>query len=79
MILSVEQLESELLELSSRERRRLIEVLSASLDEGTDSDPDDVEAAWAEEIRLRVEEYRAGHAETVPADEVFARLRALSK
>jgi putative addiction module component (TIGR02574 family) len=75
MTLSLEQLEAEVLELSPGERRRLIQVLSASLDDESEGDAADVENAWAEEIRIRVEDYRAGRVQTVPSDEVFARLR----
>ena len=74
MALSLEQLEAEALELSPGERRRLIQVLSASLDDEADDDAG-VESAWAEEIRVRVEDYRAGRVQTVPSNEVFARLR----
>jgi putative addiction module component (TIGR02574 family) len=73
---SLKQLQAEALELSSVERRALIEVLSASLDgDGDDESPEEIENAWADEIRTRLEEYRAGRVQTVPADEVFARLR----
>lgn len=75
MTLSLEQLEAEVLELSPGERRRLIQVLSASLDDEIEDDAADVESAWAEEIRIRVEDYRAGRVQTVPSDQVLARLR----
>lgn len=39
--------------------------------------PAAVEAAWAEEIKRRVDEYDAGLVTGIPADEVFARARAL--
>ena len=74
MTLSMEQLEAEVLELSPSERRRLMQVISASLEDDTE-DAAEVESAWAEEIRIRVEDYRAGRVQTVPSDEVFARLR----
>jgi putative addiction module component (TIGR02574 family) len=34
---------------------------------------------WAEEAERRFAEYKAGNIEAVPADEVFARLRARAK
>lgn len=43
-------------------------------------EPDDeVEAAWAEEIRLRIADIDAGTAKLIPADEVFAKIRHLLK
>lgn len=44
--------------------------------ENTMEDPTAVERAWEEEIRGRLEEYRSGQVQTVPASEVFARARA---
>lgn len=34
---------------------------------------------WAEEAERRFVEYKAGNIESVPSDEVFARLRARAK
>jgi putative addiction module component (TIGR02574 family) len=36
----------------------------------------EVERAWEEEIRRRLEEYRAGEVQAIPAAEVFAEARA---
>lgn len=44
--------------------------------EDADEDPAQVEAAWAEEIKQRIEEIRTGAVELIPADEVMAELRA---
>lgn len=66
----VEQLEAAALSLPRSERARLAERLLASLDE----DPD-VDAAWREEVRRRIEQYRAGEIKSVPADEVFEEAR----
>jgi len=50
-------------------------VLAVQLLESLDGDPDPtVEEAWTTEIRRRVDEVRAGTADLVDADEVFARL-----
>jgi putative addiction module component (TIGR02574 family) len=38
--------------------------------------PEDVEAAWAEEIRARMADFMAGRTPASSADDVFARLRA---
>lgn len=58
-----------LLRLPSHERRGLAEDLFVSVD---DEDPVEFEAAWAEEIKRRVEEFDAGTAELIPAEQVFA-------
>jgi putative addiction module component (TIGR02574 family) len=76
MSLPLEQLEAEVLDLPLRERARLARRLIASLDVDTDQDPAEVERAWKEEIRRRLEEYRAGNVQAIPAAEVFAEARA---
>ena len=57
------------------ERVRLAEELLATVQE-VDLE---VEAAWDEEIRLRIAEVDSGTAKLVPADEVFAEVRRLLK
>ena len=76
MGLPLKQLETEALELSSRERAQLAHRLIVSLDEDPSDDPAEVERAWEDEIRRRVAEIDAGTAELTPAEEVFAELRA---
>lgn len=66
----VEELESAVLSLPRRERARIAERLIASLDE----DPE-VEAAWKDEVRQRLARYRAGEAETYPAEDVLREAR----
>lgn len=76
MSLPVERLETEALELPRRERARLAHRLIVSLDEDADEAPAEVERAWEAEIRRRVVELEAGTAELIPAEQVFAELRA---
>jgi len=47
---------------------RLIETLEPATDQ-------DAEGAWAQEIRRRLDEYRAGRTKTLEWDEVRARLQ----
>ena len=61
--------------LSPEERVRLAEELLATVQE---VDPQ-VEAAWDEEIRRRIEEIDSGKANLIPAEEVFAEVRRLIK
>jgi putative addiction module component (TIGR02574 family) len=77
MSLPLERLETEALELSARERAALAHRLIASLDEGPDDDPTEVELAWEVEIRERLGAYRRGEVETISSADVFAKARAL--
>lgn len=65
---------AEALSLDVQERAVLAERLLASLDELGE---EEAERLWAEEAARRLEEYRAGRAEAVPADEVFAQAQKL--
>jgi putative addiction module component (TIGR02574 family) len=69
-----EKVEAAALALPARERALLAGRLIASLN-GQDDSPE-VELAWEEEIHRRMEEYRSGEVQSVPASEVFARARA---
>lgn len=74
-----EQLLEKALQLSSHERVKIAQALYESVAAEEDDeveDPAEVEAAWAEEIKQRIEEIRNGTVETIPADEVMAELRA---
>jgi putative addiction module component (TIGR02574 family) len=66
----IRELEAAALALPESERARLAEKLLASLDR----DPQ-IEEAWAQEIRERVERYRDGEAETHPAESVLEEAR----
>ncbi len=71
----VEELSSQARTLPPADRVRLAEELLATVHE-----PDDeIEASWAEEIRLRIADIDAGTAKLIPADEVFAEIRRLLK
>ena len=76
MGLPLKRIENEALELPSSDRAQLATRLIASLEGETPDDPPEVERAWEEEIRRRLAELDAGTAELIPADEVFAELRA---
>lgn len=74
-----EQLLDKALLLPAEERVRIAQALYESVaaeEDDEDEDPAEVEAAWADEIASRVEEIRNGTVETIPADEVFAEMRA---
>ncbi|MFL5539472.1 MAG: addiction module protein [Longimicrobiaceae bacterium] len=73
----LEKLEAEALELSVRERAALAHRLIASLDEGPEDDPTEVELAWEEEIRSRLAAYRSGEVQTIPSGDVFTKAHGL--
>ena len=64
------------LSLEVRDRATLAERLLASLEEITE---EEAERLWAEEAERRLEEYRAGCARAVQADEVHAKAEQLFK
>jgi len=71
MSITVEELEAEVLSLSSTQRARLVEKLIASLD----SEPD-IENAWAAEVERRHAEIESGAVSLLSGPETMARLRA---
>ena len=56
------------LQLGPEEREEIINDLWASLDGGLGDE-------WEEEIQRRVQDVDAGRARTIPAEEVFSRLK----
>lgn len=60
--------------LDVRERAVLAEKLLASLDELTEGEADRL---WAEESQRRLDQYRTGQAQAVPADAVHAKVNKL--
>ena len=69
----VEELSSQARALPAADRVRLAEELLATVH----GPNDEVEAAWDEEIRIRIAEIDAGKAKLIPAEEVFAEVRRL--
>ena len=71
MARSAQELFDEAMRLDPRERASLIRLLIESLDAETD---EGVEDAWRIEIERRMAELDSGAVETIPWDEVRARL-----
>jgi putative addiction module component (TIGR02574 family) len=63
-------------QLPRQERERLVDELLASLNEPAAAELD---AAWSAEIDRRLSAYDRGEIQALPAEEVFARARALAK
>jgi putative addiction module component (TIGR02574 family) len=70
---TAERMKQQLLDLSLRDRAELAHFLIQSLDEGHDLD---AEAAWDAELSRRMKDIENGVETGVPADSVFAQLRA---
>lgn len=60
-------------------RAALAAELIQSLEREQDEPAEDVEAAWAAEIRRRIEEVDAGEVATIPWPEARARILAVAK
>ena len=67
----IEHIHAEAMKLSPEERADLAEMLWLSVESA-----EEVEAAWDEEIALRIRQIDAGEVECVPWDTVMAGLRA---
>lgn len=66
----LEELEAAALALPREDRARLAKHLIESLDED-----DEVEEAWRQEVRHRLDAYRAGEEQTSSLEEVLDRAR----
>ena len=73
---TIEDIENEIHALSADDRMHLLRDLIADLDGSMD---EGVEKAWLEEAERRYKDLKAGKAELIPAEEVFAKARARLK
>jgi putative addiction module component (TIGR02574 family) len=71
--MTVDELMREAMRLAPNERADLARGLLVSLDDLPESE---VERLWLEEAERRRKAVLAGESELIPADEVFARIRA---
>ncbi|MBL8518637.1 MAG: addiction module protein [Betaproteobacteria bacterium] len=71
---SLKALQLAALNLPIQERRKLVEILIASLDVDPHDAPEEIAKAWNEEIARRVADMEAGRTEWIPAEEVFRRI-----
>jgi putative addiction module component (TIGR02574 family) len=78
MATSLKDLREQLMGLPPHQRVELAYELFESVDQDDlEDDPAAIEAAWADEIKRRVDEYDAGAVASIPGAEVFAKARAL--
>jgi hypothetical protein len=76
MALTMEEIRSEALRLSAQERARLAKELITSLDELEAEDEAAVEAAWRDETRRRLEQFRRGELEAEDGPALMEKLRS---
>jgi putative addiction module component (TIGR02574 family) len=76
--MAVEKVLQEALALPSEDRARVLEALQESLAPDDEWPDDEWEKAWAAEARRRVKDLDEGRTRAIPAEEVFAKLRAQS-
>jgi putative addiction module component (TIGR02574 family) len=67
---NIEELAKETMALDIEDRALLAGKLLLSLDEPT---PSELERLWLDEAEHRLEDFRAGRVQGIPADEVFRR------
>ncbi|MCU1245810.1 MAG: addiction module component, family [Acidobacteria bacterium] len=72
----LKDLAAEVLDLPLAARADLASQLLDSLDDLSEEESDRL---WAEEGRRRYDEYKAGRIDSIPAEELFARLRSRMK
>lgn len=72
---SLAEIENDALRLPPEDRARLAVDLLASL-EGSVESPEEIEKLWLVEAERRFRELRDGVVQGIPAQEVFAQLRA---
>jgi putative addiction module component (TIGR02574 family) len=73
---TLEQVAEEALNLSLPDRSALTRILIQTLDPSPAEDAAEVEKAWQIEVEKRVDDFFFGRARTIPAEEVFAKIRA---
>jgi putative addiction module component (TIGR02574 family) len=76
LVARVREVLEQALELPVKQRARIARELLASLDEGPEEDPAQVERVWAAEIQRRVGQIRTGKEKGIPWTRVRRELRA---
>ena len=76
MTATLDLVSNQALSLPENERMALAHRLLKSVDEEPATD---IDAAWAAEAIRRMEMYHAGEMDVIPAEEVFAAMRARAK
>ena len=70
----LEDLKTRALQLTPPERDELIRTLIESIDGEPEGTPEEIAQAWDEEIARRIDDLDSGRTQSIPAEEVFARI-----
>jgi putative addiction module component (TIGR02574 family) len=73
---TLEKVAEDALSLPARDRAVLTRILIEALDTEPAEEAAEVEAAWQDEVEKRVNEVASGRVKTIPAQQVFSKLRA---
>lgn len=73
----LDDLKARALQLTPPDRDELVRTLIESIDGEPEGTPEEIAHAWEEEIARRIADFEAGKTKGVPAEEVFAKIRAL--
>ena len=73
----LDELKARALKLSPPDRDELVRTLIASIDGDPEGTPEEIAQAWDEEVARRIADFEAGKTKGIPAEEVFAKIRAL--
>jgi putative addiction module component (TIGR02574 family) len=76
MSLSVDEIASEVEKLPLAKREELLHRLTVLTDADPAASQDEIDAAWEQELKRRIDEVDSGKVKMIPADEVFAELEA---
>lgn len=75
--MTLTEVEQAMLALDRRDLAALIHRGIQVLDHGdSEASQDEVDGAWRDELSKRIDDIESGKVETVPAEDVFARVRA---
>lgn len=76
MSMNIEEVEEAMLALDRRDLAALIHRGIQALDHGdAEASQDEIDAAWRDELGRRIDDIQSGRVETIPAEDVFARIR----
>ena len=72
----LDELTKQILKLDASERDELLRRVIVGIDGEPEDTPEAIARAWDEEIARRIDDLDAGRTKGIPAEEVFAEIRA---
>ncbi len=76
MSMNVADVERAMLALDRRDLAAVIHRGLQALDHNTDEPHEEIDAAWRDELGKRIDDIQSGKVDSVPAEDVFAHIRA---